>query len=110
MPIDVPNRVANSNRKTSPPRSTPYETDSVAQQEGTRITRKGDPYTKVTPPSLKMVTPGRKHFSRSTIKPPSHALQILTDASKEGWGTHLGEQGEPGPFQKAILHINYLDL
>ena len=31
------------------------------------------------------------------LHPLQHALQIFTDASKEGWGTL---QGEPGPFQK----------
>ena len=32
-----------------------------------------------------------------------HALHILTDASKEGWGAHLNEHTarEPRPFQKA---------
>ena len=36
------------------------------------------------------------------LHPLKHALQILTDASKEGLGTHLNTlQREPGPFQKA---------
>ena len=36
------------------------------------------------------------------LHPLKHAVQIFTDASKEGWGTHLNAlQGEPGQFQKA---------
>ena len=43
--VHVPHRAPNSNRKASPPRSTSYETHTVAleeQLEGTRITRKRD--------------------------------------------------------------------
>ena len=73
LTADVSNRVINSYRKASPTRSTPYEADKVAllkQLEGARISRKGNPYPKVTPPLLKLVAPGRKHSSRPTIKPP----------------------------------------
>ena len=37
------------------------------------------------------------------LHPIKHALQIFTDASIEGWGTHLDEHTaeEPGPFQEA---------
>ena len=42
----------------------------------------------------------------------SHALQIFTDASKEGWGTHLGEHTARGTWSipESKLHINYLEL
>ena len=33
LAIVVPNRVANSHRKTNPPRLAPYETDTVAVKE-----------------------------------------------------------------------------
>ena len=80
--------------------------------EGARITRKGDLYPSNTPPSFKIVAPGRKYSSRPTITTPSHALQIFTDASKEGWGTHLEENTRRGTWSlpKSKLHINYREL
>ena len=41
-----------------------------------------------------------------------HALQIFTDASKEGWGAHLNEHTARGdwPLPESKLHINYLEL
>ena len=46
------------------------------------------------------------------LHPLSHALQIFTDASKEGWGAHLGENTAGGTwlFPESKLHINYLEL
>ena len=37
------------------------------------------------------------------LHPLKHALQLFTDASKEGWGAHLNDHTtrEPGPYQKA---------
>ena len=70
--VYVPYRTSDSDRKTSPPRSTSHETHTVAlekQLEGTRITRKGDTHSQVTPPSLKVVAGGKQCSSRSTITP-----------------------------------------
>ena len=41
-----------------------------------------------------------------------HALQIYTDASKEGWGAHLNEHMARGNWSlpESKLHINYLEL
>ena len=41
-----------------------------------------------------------------------HALQIFTDASKEGWGAHLNEFTARGnrSLPESKLHINYLEL
>ena len=43
---------------------------------------------------------------------PRHALQIFTDASKEGWGAHLNEHTARGTWSlpESQLHINYLEL
>ena len=46
LAADAPDRVTDSQREASAPRSPPHEADKVAlkeQLEGTRITRKGDP-------------------------------------------------------------------
>ena len=68
----VPHRFIHSNRKTGPPRSTPYEACTVPleeQLEGTRITTKGDPPTQVAPPSSEMVAGGKQYVFMSTITP-----------------------------------------
>ena len=55
-------RTSDSQRKSSPPRSTSHETHTVAfekQLEGTRITRKGDTHSQVAPSSLKVVAGGK---------------------------------------------------
>ena len=46
------------------------------------------------------------------LHPIRHALQIFTDASKEGWGTHLNEHIVRGTWSlpESKLHINYLEL
>ena len=46
------------------------------------------------------------------LHPIKHALQIFTDASKEGWGAHLNERTARGLWSvpKGKLHINYLEL
>ena len=46
------------------------------------------------------------------LHPIKHALQIFTDASKEGWGAHLNERTARGlrSLPESNLHINYLEL
>ena len=46
------------------------------------------------------------------LHPMQHALQIFTDASKEGWGAHLNEFIARGTWSlpESKLHINYLEL
>ena len=86
--VHVLDRPSYSHRKAGSPRPTTHETHTVASQkqlEGTRISREGYPSTKVPAPSLTMVARGRQCTSRPTITPSKHALQIFTDASKEGW-------------------------
>ena len=46
------------------------------------------------------------------LHPIKHALQIFTDASKEGRGAHLNERTARGSWSlpESKLHINYLEL
>ena len=46
------------------------------------------------------------------LHPQKHALQIFTDASKEGWGAHLNERTARGTWSvpESKLHINHLKL
>ena len=39
------------------------------------------------------------------LHPLKHALQIFTDASKEGWGAHLNEHGVPS--RKQVAHKSF---
>ena len=46
------------------------------------------------------------------LHPLKHALQIFTDASKEGWGAQLNERTARGTWSipESKLHINHLEL
>ena len=46
------------------------------------------------------------------LHPLRHAIQIFTDASKEGWGAHLGDFTASGAWSvpESHLHINFLEL
>ena len=46
------------------------------------------------------------------LHPLKHALQIFTDASKEGWGAHLNERTARGTWSipERKLHIKHLEL
>ena len=46
------------------------------------------------------------------LHPVRHALEIFTDASKEGWGAHVNEFTARGSWSvpESKLHINYLEL
>ena len=99
----------------STPKSTPYETDSVALEEqlgDSRITRKGDPYAKVTPSSLKMVAPGRKHSSKPTITSPQSCCANLYRHIERRAERSLGETHCKGNLvlPECKLHINYPEL
>ena len=56
----------------------------------------------------------KKHnvLTGQPLHPINHALQIFTDASKEGWGAHLNERTARGSWSlpESKLHINYLEL
>ena len=72
LEANVPHRSPDSNRETSTLRPVTHETHTVASQkqlEHTRVTRKGDPHSQVTPPTFKMVAGGRQSTHRSTITP-----------------------------------------
>ena len=58
------------------------------------------------------MAPGSQYPSRSATNPFSHALQIFTEASRECWGTHLGELPARGTWSQpeSKLQINCLEL
>ena len=75
--VHVPYRPPNSHRKASPPRSTSYETHTVAleeQLEGTRITRKGDTHSQIAPPHLRWWLEESNVLPGQPLHPLKHAL------------------------------------
>ena len=91
-PVHVFDRSANSHRKTSSPRSTAYETHTVASQkqlESTRITRKGHSNTQVPAPTSTMVAGGKQCTSRSTITPNKTCSANIYRCSKRRVGRSL---------------------
>ena len=89
---DVPYRNFDSNRKTSSPRSTPYEAHTVAPQTklaGPRITRKGDTSSHVTPRPSKMEAGGKQCAPRSTIIPTKTCSAIVYRRIERRFGCSL---------------------
>ena len=63
-------------------------------------------------PHLKWWLEERNVLPGQPLHPLKHALQIFTDASKEGWDAHLNEHIARGTWslRESKLHINHLDL
>ena len=73
---------------------------------------KGDTRPQVTPPPLRWWLEESNVLPGQPLHPLKHALQIFTDASKEGWGAHLNERTARGTWSlpESKLHINHLEL
>ena len=113
--LHVTNRPAYSNRKTGAPGETPHETHPVAPQktlEGPRISRERDSSSKALHPHLLWWTKETNVLLGQPLHPLCHAIQIFTDASKEGWGAHLGDFTASGTWSvpESHLHVNFLEL
>ena len=110
--VHVSHRTSNSHRKASPPRSTSYETHTVAleeQLEGTRITRKGDTHPQVAPPPLIVVAGGKQCASRSTITPTKTYSADIYRRIKRRVGRSLKRmhcKGNLVPSRKQVAHIS----
>ena len=113
--VHVPDRSSYSHRKAGSPRPTTHETHTVASQkqlEGTRILEKIIPLPRSLHPHLQWWLEESNMLQGQLLHPVKHALQIFTDASKEGWGAHLNEFTARGSWSvpESKLHINYLEL
>ena len=90
--VHVPDRVANSHRKTSSSRPAAYEAHTVAPQaalENTRVTRKSDSNSQLPAPSSTMVATGRQCPHRSTITPNKACSANLYRRIKRSVGRSL---------------------
>ena len=113
--VHVPDRAFNSHRKTSPPRLTLYETHTVALEEerleDTRITRKGDICSQISPPPPKVVAGGRQCASRSTITPTKTCSADIYRRIKRRVGRSLKHTArETWSLPEGKIHINHLEL
>ena len=113
--FDVSYWVASLNGENGPRGTPSHEALSVSPQGALEISS-----TTGQPPSLDrshLCTPGLvaescKCDERLTPSSQDHSIQLLTDASNEGWGAHLepsSTQGLWSPQEKG-LHINVLEL
>ena len=119
--IHVPHRSTHSNRKASPLRATAHETHTVAlgkktkKQKNWRVPEsleKVIPVPKSLHPHLRWWLEESNVLLGQPLHPLKHALQIFTDASKEGWGAHLDEPTARGQWSppESKLHINHLEV
>ena len=112
--VHVPHRPSNSHRKASPPRSTSYETHTVAlekQLEGTRITGKGKTSPQVVPP-LKVVAGGKQYAFRSTITPTETCSTDIYRCIKRRVGHSLKRKHCKGNLvhsRKQVAHKSFRD-
>ena len=113
--VHVPDRPANSHRKTTSLRPVTHETHSVASKKHWRVPEsleKVIPLPRSLHPHLQWWLEESNVLQGQPLHPIKHALQIFTDASKEGWGAHLNEFTARGSWSvpESKLHINYLEL
>ena len=103
------------NRKASPSRSTSYETHTVALEKQLGVPEsleKVIPTPRSLHPHLRWWLEESNMLPGQPLHPLKHALQIFTDASKEGWDAHLNERTARGTWSlpESKLHINHLEL
>ena len=115
LTIHVPHRSTHSNRKASPLRATNMRPIQWHLKNNWRVPEsleKVIPVSKSLHPHLRWWLEESNLLLGQPLHPLKHALQIFTDASKEGWGTHLDEHTVRGQWSlpESKLHINHLEL
>ena len=113
--IHVPHRSTHSNRKASPLRATNMRPIQWHLKNNWRVPEsleKMIPVSKSLHPHLRWWLEESNVLLGQPLHPLKHALQIFTDASKEGWGAHLDEHTARGQWSlpESKLHINHLEL
>ena len=102
--VHVPDWSANSHRKTSWHLKNNWRVPEALD--------KVIPVPRSLHPHLEWWLDEHNVLQGQPLHPLKHALQSFTDASKEGWGAHLGEHTARGSWSvpESNLHINYLEL
>ena len=113
--IHVPHRSTHSNRKASPLRATNMRHIQWHLKNNWRVPESLEKVILVSKslhPHLRWWLEESNVLLGQPLHPLKHALQIFTDASKEGWGAHLDEHTARGQWSlpESKLHINHLEL
>ena len=113
--IHVPHRSTHSNRKASPLRATNMRPIQWHLKNNWRVPESLEKVISVPKslhPHLRWWLEESNVLLGQPLHPLKHALQIFTDASKEGWGAHLDEHTARGQWSlpESKLHINHLEL
>ena len=113
--VYVPDRSVNSYRKTSSPRELHMRPIQWHLKNNWRVPEsleKVIPLPRSLHPHLQWWLEENNVLQGQPLHPIKHALQIFTEASKEGWGAHLNEFTARGSWSvpESKLHINYLEL
>ena len=113
--FDVTNWVACLNRENGPGGTPSLEALSVSPQGALEISS-----VIGHPPSLdrnhfstpRLVAKSHKRHERRRPSSQDHSIQLFTDASNEGWGTHLEQTSAKALWsdREKRLHINVLEL
>ena len=107
--FDVVNWVACLNRENGPRGTLSHEALSVSPKGALEI-----PSVAGQPPSLDRTISAHLEWwqNPSDLHPKDHSIQLFTDASNEGWGTHLELTSTKGLWseREKRLHINILEL
>ena len=113
--IHVPHRSTHSNRKASPRRATNMRPIQWHLKNNWRVPESLEKVISVPKslhPHLRWWLEESNVLLGQPLHPLKHALQIFTDASKEGWGAHLDEHTARGQWSlpESKLNINHLEL
>ena len=113
--IHVPRRSTHSNRKANPLRATNMRPIQWHLKNNWRVPESLEKVISVPKsfhPHLRWWLEESNVLLGQPLHPLKHALQIFTDASKEGWGAHLDEHTARGQWSlpESKLHINHLEL
>ena len=115
--VNVSHRSIDSNRETGVVRSPTHATNPRHMHlkrhwHVPEILDKEIPVPPTLHPHLDWWLEEKNVLCGQPLHPLRHALQVFTDASNEGWGTHLGDYIARGVWSepKSRLHINFLEL
>ena len=109
--FDVPNWVAFLNEENGPAGMPPHEALSVSSQGALEISS-----VVGQPPRTETISAHLDWWQNmmrgADLHPKDHSIQLFTDASNEGWGSHLDQRSTNGLWsdREKRLHINVLEL
>ena len=113
--FDITHWVASINRKNGPRWPPSHETFSVASHGEVDIysvVGQAPSLVRLHHSSSGLVAESTKFLKGADLHPQEHNVQVFTDASNVGWGTHLNQDSIKGLWSdlEKSLHINISEL